>query len=580
MNTIKAEIARSAQTRPQREPHMPQLTHNLFYGSGSGEYYLDITKGEWPKDINGAAYIIAPDKKEPGGHWLGHHGEIYKIGCQTKNGKLPVLVKRVNTPLNRLREKLPKLFGNMSALEFSPFGISNLANTNLQVLDGRMFVGYDLGRPIEVDGNTLEFISPVGSNDEWIQGVPAPLEPQISVAAHPAADYENKELYFVNYKLIPDNNGIKETTISHWDLEGKVRRWPIADMKVFDTIHDIKATRNYLVFSDLPFIVEPMTVYGKPRKHANQEIGQLWIIAKDQLKNTKPGEEIHAQYVKLDLPAGHIKVDINDDDDIITLYLQHIPATDLGLVISPFEKNVQGERFSAELEGFVSMGPQPNATGKYRINAKTGEILESKVLWDKNKHWTSVLWTDNIYSKESREQSKHLWMCCMGYEPDLTLESAKNLYSSASNAFVGFNELPEEAIAPSIFHIDLDTMEYDDEYFFETGTFAHPPTFIPRKNPKSEDDGYVLVFLNKDHPKEIQLFDATNLAQGPVAVASGNGFNPPVTLHSTWSNSINRQSTYKVNWVRDIIGAGIGMPKTALHLFRYGKNMNKRFEVR
>ncbi len=135
---------------------MAQLTRNLFYGSGTGEHWLSPIAGEWPQDIEGAAFVIGPDKREPGGHWLAHHGFIYRIDCTAReNGKVHVLARRVETPLNRLRAVVPWLFGKMSALEFSPFGITNLANTNLQILNNRMFVGYDIGRPVEINPESL-----------------------------------------------------------------------------------------------------------------------------------------------------------------------------------------------------------------------------------------------------------------------------------------------------------------------------------------------------------------------------------------------------------------------------------------
>lgn len=573
---------------------MATFTRNLFYGSGTGQYKLSVLDGAWPKDIEGAAYVVGPDKAEPGGHWLAHHGYIHKIDCKAdSNGQINIVAKRVDTPLNRLRNKLPKVFGKMSALEFSPFGISNLANTNLQILNERMFVGYDVGRPVEVDPETLDFVSPVGANNEWMQAVPALLllEPQISVAAHPAADYENQELYFVNYSQVPTNDGLRRTLICKWDMEGKIQRWPIANMSGFDTIHDIKCTRNYLVFTDLPFIVEPANVYGKARKHANQDICQMWIVAKKDIENTPEGEPVHAQYIRINCPAGHIKVDNHDDEGIITVYLQHIPATDLGLVISPHEKkHLDKEAFHSDFEGMISIGPQPNATGKHVIDVKAGKVVESTYCWDKHKHWNSLLWTDNIYSEQAREKSAYLWATSLGFDPAMVMESAYQLYKDAPSAFVPLKDLPEQAIAPSICRINLESMQYDDSYEFAAGTFAHPPTFIPRINARSEDDGYIMVFVNKDKPKEIQLFDAANLSQGPVVRVASEDFNPPVLLHTTWKAPVQngrqegrqegRRSHYKVSMTKDLLGALVSWPKTAVFFIKHAKNMNKRFEVK
>jgi len=91
-----------------------------------------------------------------------------------------------------------------------------------------------------------------------------------------------------------------------------------------------------------------------------------------------------------------------------------------------------------------------------------------------------------------------------------------------------------------------------------------------------------MVFLNKDKPKEIWLFDAANLAQGPVVRVGGDGFNPPVMLHTTWKapKKKGRVSNYKISIASDIIGSLLTWPKTAWFFIKHAKNMNKRFEVK
>ena len=82
--------------------------------------------------------------------------------------------------------------------------------------------------------------------------------------------------------------------------------------------------------------------------------------------------------------------------------------------------------------------------------------------------------------------------------------------------------------------------------------------------------------------KEIQLFDAANLAQGPIVRVGGDNFNPPVMLHTTWKapKVKGRVSNYKVSVGKDLLGAIVSWPKTAAFFFKHAKNMNKRFEVK
>ena len=105
------------------------------------------------------------------------------------------------TPMtNALGDNTPETTAKMIA-ETSPLGFSNFANTNVQFMGERLFVGYDAGRPVEVDPETLQFLTPVGSNDEWLQSMPGALEPMIAVGAHPGPDWDEEALYFAELAL-------------------------------------------------------------------------------------------------------------------------------------------------------------------------------------------------------------------------------------------------------------------------------------------------------------------------------------------------------------------------------------------
>lgn len=61
---------------------------------------------------------------------------------------------------------------------------------------------YDTGRPIKIDPSSLEFITPIGYNREWVPGVPPFLRapfPMIETTAHPSWDPVEKVLYAVNF---------------------------------------------------------------------------------------------------------------------------------------------------------------------------------------------------------------------------------------------------------------------------------------------------------------------------------------------------------------------------------------------
>ena len=179
------------------------LTTNLFWGQGPVDHTLRVTDGRWPTDIDGSVFVVGPDKRAPGGHWFDQHGLLQKIHLTPDaDGSIRVEQRRIVTPMARLRRRLPALFRVVQFAEVSPFGVTNLANTNVSAIDGRLFVGYDAGRPVEVDPDTLGFVTFVGSNGEWINSSPAPIEPMCAVAAHPAVDVEEGCLYFLNYNVV------------------------------------------------------------------------------------------------------------------------------------------------------------------------------------------------------------------------------------------------------------------------------------------------------------------------------------------------------------------------------------------
>ncbi len=553
---------------------MATLTSNLFHGIGEFSRRLDVVEGHWPDDIAGAVFIIGPDKRAPGGHWFGTHGLILRIACAADgDGKVRVRTARVDTPMNRLRARFPKLFTTFEFAEFSPFGVTNMANTNVQGIDGRLFVGFDAGRPLEVDPVTLDYITPVGANDEWLQAVPAPLEPLISVAAHPAPAFDERALYFVNYSPLP---GGRDTQIARWSLNGPIERWPLDGAEEFDSIHDIKASDNHLVISDLPFVVEPDAMRGKgPRTIPSQDMTRLFIVAKSDLRATPAGQKVPVVEVEVPMPTGHLTVATDDADGVLTIFLEHIPLGDLMMRLDTTMVDHQnGQPFPLDYEGMVTIGVQPGAVGRYRIDAATGKVLDAEVAWD-DRFWGGVLTAKDEYSPEARAECKHLWYAGTGYDPELIPQSWWDLYAPSGNtALVPIDQLPPEGRPGGIAHFDLESMKVVDVYTYEGGAFPSPPTFIPRVGADGPGDGYLMVLVHQDGDKEIHLFDAHDLARGPLARASAAGFNPNLLLHSTWMPDRvgPRPSRYRVPLWRDVVGAWRMAPRVLAQMVRGGRS--------
>lgn len=557
---------------------MATLTKNLFWGQGERDHRLRVVEGHWPTDVEGSVFVVGPDKRAPGGHWFGEQGLIEKIRLvPERDGSIAVTHRRVRTPVDRLRRWLPFLFAKVQFMELSPFGVTNMANTNVQPIADRLFVGYDAGRPIEVDPETLEFVTAVGANDEWLQAAPGVLEPLCAVAAHPAPDFEETALYFVNYTQISPPDVAAETWVARWDLEGEIERWRVEGMSPFDSIHDIKATRNHVVFSDLPFVIEPEMFRGAARTIRNQDHTKLWIVRKDDLRSTPAGGTVRAVEVRVPMPTGHLYVDSEEVDGNLRIVLQQIPLADL--MVSMTRESIDhrnGELIDPNYEGLITLGVQPSVIGRYVIDPVTGEVLEGETAIDEERVWGGVLPTTDTYRPEARAHQRQLWYAGAGFDPDLVAEEWWRLYGDATDGVVAPNDLPELPVAGSLARIDLESMKVAEVFLYEDGAFPSPPTFVPRAGASDPDDGYIVVVVHRDGPKEIQIFDANHIEAGPLARATSPTFNPNLMLHSCWmADRVGpRPSRYRVPLGRDVKGALRGMPGVFRNFARMGKAMS------
>lgn len=563
---------------------MATLTKNLFWGQGPRDHALEVIEGHWPSDVAGSVFVVGPDKRRPGGHWFGEPGLLQKIRLRPDtDGRIRVEHRTVDTPVARLRRRLPFLFKKVQFIELSPFGVTNMANTGVQPLRGRLFIGYDAGRPVEVDPETLEYLTPIGANDEWFQAAPGVLEPLVAVAAHPAADEDEGALYFVNYMQISPPGIAAEAYIARWLLDGPVERWRLSGMSEFDSIHDVKVTENHVVFTDLPFVVDPATFTGGERTTRNQEHTSLWIVAKAALRSTPPGGTVPVVEVRIPMPTGHLLVDYAEVDGHLRVILQQIPLSDLMLTMTRESVDHRtGRSIDPNYEGLVSLAVQPSIIGRYLIEPSTGAVLEGETVHDDERVWGGVLFTSDSHRPEARRYQRQLWYGGIGFDPHLVPEEWWRLYGEATDGIVPPSELPTTAVPGTLSRVDLEAMKIAEVFTYESGAFPSPPTFVPRAGALDPDDGYVVVVVHQDGPKEIQIFDAHHIENGPLARASSPTFNPNLMLHSCWipDRVGPRSSTYRISVGRDIVGAIRGIPGVLARFGRLGKSMRSTVNAR
>ncbi len=557
---------------------MATLTTNLFRGAGEGSHRLEVVEGRWPDDVDGSVFIVGPDKRRPRGHWFGEPGLLARISLRPDPaGRIAVRHRLIDTPVARLRRRLPFLFGRVEFMELSPFGVTNYANTNVDTIEGRLFVGYDAGRPIEVDPATMRHLTPVGANDEWLQAVPGLLEPLCAVAAHPAVDVDDGCMYFLNYTQLSPPGVAAEAHLARWDLDGPVRRWRLTGMSPYDSIHDVKVSEHHVVFADLPFVVEPETFRGAPRSRRNQDHTTLWVVAKDALARTPAGGDVAVTEVRLPMPTGHLGVDVDEVDGLVRVVAQHMPLADL-MITATRDSTVHGtgEHVHPDHEGLIALAVQPTVVGTYLIDPRRGSVVHADTVTDPTRVWGGVLATADRHRSGARRRQRQLWFAGMGFDPDLVTEEWWRLYSDAADGVVAPTSLPAEPRPGTLSRFDLESMKVAEVWEYPAGEFPSPPTFVPRVGSDDPDDGYVLVVVHRDGTKELQLFDAAHLEDGPVARATTPGFSPALALHSCWmpEGEQGRRPDYRVPLGRDVVGALRAAPGVLRTMARVGRAMS------
>jgi hypothetical protein len=301
----------------------------------------------------------------------------------------------------------------------------------------------------------------------------------------------------------------------------------------------------------------------------------VWIVRKEDLRTHAPGSAVPFRALQIPMMGGHMAVDYADDGRLLVLHLSHHPLTDLVLAIEPGDvTHGTDDAIAAAYEGLIPAGNQPSGIGRYVIDVDAGKLVDSRIAVDVERFWGGALFTQNSYTKASQEHPGNLWVSGVGHDPELVSERWWQTYSEQhENVFVSPRDFPKRPIPGALARFDLAETRLAELYAYPDGAFPHPPTFVPREGCRHDADGYVLVFVHRDGDKAIDVFDAADLSAGPIASATAPGFNPPLLLHSWWTErrAGERPSQYRVDPERDAWetlqafaadpGAGVGIAR-------------------
>jgi len=510
------------------------------------DFDLEVTSGTWPTDLTGEMVISSPlaDPNLP--HAFFGFGVMNRLSLQTgrhgaRTGTLAWRSKVIDSPSRRLYERRPDVFTPGPTGYSTPLGPPNMANTAPLPWGDRLFATWDVGRPSELDPVDLRWLGDAGSIEAWGgQSLDlGPVFPFLFSSAHPIIDPDRDCLWTV--KLIPDlaNDFAQAPTIVRWDGDGAAAKfWPVTGASVAGSMHTISQTQNWLILSDSGnFKADPAAIFGGPKSVSIDDEISLYIVRKDVIDATSPGEPVPAVPFRMGPPPGHY-YGVWDDSAGVRVLFEHMDMLDLGFPIGAADLDRNGNPVDPAVVGFYSMGLSPETISEATLDPssrKLTDLVSVREDWSWNLQLSAMDWsTEGMSSPTLHHLAYH------GCRPGAISRRAIEFYADR----IDESAIPTEDTPGLLVTFERGSLEEQARWeYADTSDFISSPTFAPRLLPGGRytgpnpggHDGYVVLPVQNDRGFRVEVFDAGRVGDGPVAVASAPaGRTVPALLHAAW----------------------------------------------
>lgn len=551
------------------------------------DLYLNTVEGTVPTDMAGHAWWMVPTPQAGATPWFNSCGQLYRLDLEGDRVHLKsapfetpsIICDRKIQEKSRwqLWRRLYRFRNRGGLARMNLFlGVQNQCNTALQAFQDpengswRMMATIDSGRPFEFDLTTLAPVTPVGSNSEWVEmeidGIPGLGDikfpwvfPMHMSGAHTAYDDRTGEIFLINpvFEIPIAFGAIEPDTYVHvWDGAGKFKSTQIIDDRtgkpvvIKQSTHQIVITRNYVVIIDTAFRIEyARMMFPEVRAIPQSAYNEIWFVPRSQLN----GGQAIAKHVQIPRECVHFFADYEDEGDRVTLHLVHASGHDVSewLRRSDVRWPTLLEFIPAPLYGSPPSVYDEQGFGKYIVNAQTGEIESSGFRFFKD-FWGVALPTYCGLQGTSPAKFENIWVNFFGYVSEMTPRRLVELYADHPFRNVPIEDLPSWKGA-GVMRWSPSDMEVKDSWTAPRGNCVTTPVYVPKKGQTSELEGYLLAMVSTPEHSEYWIWQAGNLAAGPVAKLRHPEVKFAFPLHSAWTPEIApRTSAYKVNLRSDI----------------------------
>jgi carotenoid cleavage dioxygenase-like enzyme len=537
---------------------MDHALHHVMEPSQEYDLDLTVTEGQWPAGMSGHVFIIGPSQPNIADFVWAGFGILTRVDLAPNAAGQPHFrSKYVVTPDSELFRSLAQ---GVPPEELGPLlAQANIAMTNTapHFLGQRMVLCLDIQRPVEFDPASMTFRSYVGGTAEYPAVRSHAVFPGVQTTSHPVEDIEENCLWFCNLNLKTVGTWTHEFDsdlhVVRWDGEGDVQTWFVPGARVTQPIHEVTVSKDYVIFAEVGFQMETTAPAGRGRTTTHPPYTDIYIVAKRDLTPENVGRAVPHAHARVPYESFHQFADYAQDGDDITMYFAHSNGWDINYAITEADTVWGTGRTPPDgLHGFLSTPVDASPVGRYVIDGRTGEVKDSKLFIDPARHWATLLYTRDM-RKPALERGKYLWEAYWGCDPDMLITRIVDMYADHPFRVVPVDQLPTQEIASTLVCIALDGMTEQSSWAAPLGSFVQSPAYVPDE---AGGDGWVVAFLQHRDRTEIVVFEALNLAKGPVAVATGPGLKQSFQVHSGYLASLPKSDApYRRSVKADFTGA-------------------------
>ncbi|MDN3202696.1 carotenoid oxygenase family protein [Algoriphagus sediminis] len=369
-----------------------------------------------------------------------------------------------------------------------------------------------------------------------------------------------------------------------WDGTGSFVHWELSDqtgdkLAIYECMHQMGLTKDYLILTDCSFKFSLDMLFDNPfpeSKIIERLIRRLATVRMEPFTTTyiirrrdlKP-EGGKAIAYRLDHPIPletiHYSCDYDNPDGVVTLYGVHNAATCIAEWVRTFDRRaLDGKPVDPDYYSLFAVGSMDiSRFGKWKFDAENLKLLkdESKVFEEPGKYkedhlgpntWAVALYTyRGILSAEKPvNKIKQIWFVSDGTVKNLLTKFVYELYEDYPHRKLSLHEIKdatERELPFGLTRVNTDTMEPEDYYQCDRNTFLRGVQFVERKtrneNVPEEMDGYLFCPVQvgnsvdskpTKYSSEFWVFDATDVAKGPICKLKNDEVKFAFTLHTSW----------------------------------------------